>query len=237
MRATPALAVRRPAAQPVPTAMFDDFTEPHWTWLHAHSLRVAAYTAELARAMNLDDSFSSSLARAAKYHDIGKLTVPREILAKTMPLTDAEWEVIQRHAEAGHRLLSRQSNGSFALAASVAMHHHERFDGTGYPNRLRGADIPMEARIVAVCDVYAALREERPYKPGVGHSHALNIIFDGDQRVEPEDFDPDVLEAFASIVDTVEQIAASDPTLGHDGDFPTPDLLRAYSLTTLSFAA
>ena len=115
------------------------------------------------------------------------------------PLLPEQWGMVQQHPEVGHAILNHFDHPTARLAASIALHHHERFDGTGYPHGLNGLDIPLEARIVAVCDVYDALRSHRPYKTARSHDDALRIMLDGDGRTAPEHFDPVILAAFAKL--------------------------------------
>jgi hypothetical protein len=129
----------------------------------------------------------------AGLHDIGKLFIPREILEKEGPLTDAEWETVKLHTLLAGELLDHPR---LAVARNIALYHHENFDGTGYPEGLRGEEIPLEAQILKIADVYDALRDERSYRRAFSHEEALRIITKGDGRVKPEHFHPRVLSAF-----------------------------------------
>jgi putative two-component system response regulator len=142
---------------------------------------------------------------AAGVHDIGKLAVPDSILLKPSPPTEEEWAVLRSHTTIGGLILSGHGEPLLDLAASVARSHHEAFDGRGYPDGLRGEAIPREARIVAVCDVYDALRQTRPYKRGLGHAVAMDLLREGDARLSPSIFDPMILSAFLGMAPRVER--------------------------------
>ncbi len=133
-------------------------------------------------------------------HDIGKIFVPKAILVKREPLTRNEWEEVKKHTIYAKRLLDHPR---FKVALNIAMYHHENFDGTGYPDRLKGEKIPIEARIVKICDVYDALRDSRPYKNPYPHEVAMEIMKKGDDRVKLSHFDPEVFRAFLNIEDKI----------------------------------
>ncbi len=106
---------------------------------------------------------------------------------------------MKRHTVIGEQILSGSRIPLIQMAASIALFHHEKWDGTGYPRGLKGNEIPLEARIVTLCDVYDALRSERPYKKPMNHSAALDAILKGDRITRPEQFDPDILNIFIEI--------------------------------------
>lgn len=185
--------------------------------LAAHSTRVGSMASMLGMAMGLPTRDAVDLSRIAGLHDVGKLVVPDAILGKPGPLTPEEWAVMKRHPLVGHDILAAGSHPLLDRAARIALYHHEAFDGSGYPHRLAGAAIPLEARITAVCDIYDALREDRPYRPGFGHDEAVRIICKGDGRTTPEKFDPEVLTAFSKVHGALDTIFL---TFG-DGETPS----------------
>ncbi|HUZ17724.1 MAG TPA: HD domain-containing phosphohydrolase [Spirochaetia bacterium] len=141
-------------------------------------------------------------------HDIGKIAVPDSVLLKPGPLTPEELEIVKTHTVIGERILSASTHPSIQMAASIALCHHERHDGSGYPNGLKGEAIPMEARITLLCDQYDALTSKRPYKEAFRHAEAVRIIREGDGRTLPSHFHPDVLKAFISVGEQMEAIRA-----------------------------
>jgi len=158
--------------------------------LHAHQNAVGDVARLIARRLRLGRSLGEAIGRAAAYHDIGKLRIPSDILCKPGRLTAEEYSVIRAHSAIGYDLLASQAGRLAPLAARIALHHHEAMDGSGYPNGLRGRDIPLEARIVGVADVYDALREDRPYRDGMTHEKAMAIILEGDERTSRDKFCP-----------------------------------------------
>lgn len=159
----------------------------------------------------LDERRGRLIVQAAPLHDVGKITTPDEILLKPGKLTPEEFDVMKKHAEKGSEILGMASKemgeyGDFLLEAqAIAKSHHEKWDGSGYPEGLNGETIPLGARIMAVADVYDALRSERPYKVAMSHDQALEIICSG----KGSHFDPKVVDAFCAQADTIAQIADS----------------------------
>ncbi len=165
----------------------------------AHLDRVGSYTAEIARALGLAEVRVELLRLAAPLHDIGKIAVRDEILLKTGMLTDEERRLMNQHADVGHDLLGGSGSDLLELAATIAWTHHERWDGSGYPRGLKGEEIPLEGRIVAVADVFDALSSDRPYRPRLSVEDARAAVLEGSGCA----FDPDVVEAFALSLEAV----------------------------------
>ncbi len=162
------------------------------TGSHVH--RVGKYSEFIAKELGMSQNFVNDIGIYAMIHDIGKLKVPREILTKNGTLTKEEFEEIKKHTIYGEQILGDAP--FLEMARHIARSHHEKFDGSGYPDGLRGTEIPLEARITEIADVYDALRSPRRYKKGFSHEEAMQIITIGDGRVEPSHFDPDVLNIF-----------------------------------------
>ncbi|HXD56245.1 MAG TPA: HD domain-containing phosphohydrolase [Solirubrobacteraceae bacterium] len=158
-----------------------------------HTERVGQTSAEIAAVLGLGEEQVELIREAAQLHDIGKLAISDTILLKPGPLSSEERKTMQGHAEAGSRLLSGSSSPVLNMAATIAMSHHERWDGRGYPERLSGEAIPLEARIVAVADVFDALTHDRPYKSAWPVDQALAEI----DLMAGSEFDPQVVSAFA----------------------------------------
>lgn len=157
-----------------------------------HTKRVGEVAANLARAMGLPDVEVELIRRAAPLHDVGKIGVSDTILLKRGKLTDEEFALIKEHTLMGARILGEGRAGVVLAAEQIAHCHHEKWDGSGYPRGLRGEEIPLAARIVAVADVFDALSSERPYRPAWPREKVLEEI----ERGSGSHFDPDVVRAF-----------------------------------------
>jgi len=170
--------------------------EVHDTTTAAHVLRVNEYSYFVARTLGLPEDFCDDIRTFAQLHDVGKMSVDGMVLRKQGPLDDEERREMNRHPTFGYRIL--EASDRLQMAAAIALNHHERWDGTGYPNGRRGEEIPIEARIVALADIYDALRSSRPYKRGFDHDRARRIILEGDDRLDPAGhLDPQLLRLFA----------------------------------------
>jgi len=165
----------------------------------SHVRRLSRFSAILAKALGADDEFQNALYYASPMHDIGKIGIPDRILLKPGPLSEEEWRVMQTHTTLGERILRNGSSAYIRMGAVIARTHHEKWDGTGYPDGLRGGQIPVEGRLVFLCDIYDALRSRRPYKSPMSHREAVDVIQRGDGRARPSDFCPEVLEAFRKV--------------------------------------
>lgn len=165
----------------------------------AHLERVGDYAAGIATALGLPETQVQLLGLAAPLHDIGKIAVGDRILRKTGMLTDAERTLMKQHTEIGRDLLGGSGSDLLELAATIAWTHHERWDGSGYPRQLKGEEIPLVGRIVAVADVFDALSSDRPYRPKLTMEEAKAWIGEGAGQA----FDPKVVEAFVRSMEPV----------------------------------
>lgn len=162
-----------------------------------HVARVSQFSAHMAMLAGQGKEFCRVLAYSATLHDVGKMSINVAILHKPGRLTPEEFSEMQNHTIYGWRIL--RGVDRLAMAAEIALSHHEQWYGGGYPQGLKGKDIPLSARIVAFADVYDALRSERPYKRAFTHDEAMHIMTQGDDRLRPaEHFDPVLLELFAA---------------------------------------
>ncbi|MCY1278926.1 Cyclic di-GMP phosphodiesterase [compost metagenome] len=181
-------------------------TSDEYTYLH--SVAVCALMVALARQLGMDEEQVRDAGLAGLLHDIGKMLVPLELLNKPGRLTDDEFIEVRKHPKAGARILLRSRQVSAAVL-DVCLHHHEKYDGSGYPHRLAGEDISLLARMGAICDVYDAITSERPYKKGWSPAEALRKMAEWTRG----HFDPQVFQAFVKSV----------------GIYPTGSLVRLES--------
>jgi putative two-component system response regulator len=189
----------------------------------AHVIRISYYCRELARILGSDDEFVDQIFFASPMHDIGKMGIPDHILLKSGGLTPDEWEVMKRHSSMGARILGDSKSPFLRMGAEIALDHHERWDGGGYPNGKRGEAISPAARIMNICDIYDALRSRRPYKPALDHLETMHIITHGDDRTRPEHFDPAILATFEQNHQTFSDIFEAHSGADSDDSFyPMP---------------
>ncbi|MDJ0948790.1 MAG: HD domain-containing phosphohydrolase [Alphaproteobacteria bacterium] len=170
-----------------------------------HIVRVNEYSYCLAKELGMPASFCDEIRYSAQLHDVGKIAVDTAVLKKTGTLTHADREEMNRHPIYGYEIL--HPSGRLQMAAEIALHHHEKWDGTGYPRGLKGEQVPISARIVQIADVYDALRSPRHYKGPMSHAEAVGVMLKGDKRIDPQGhFDPHILEVFARCHDRFDEI-------------------------------
>ena len=172
----------------------------------SHIRRTSLYTKELASALGMDFDFIETIYYASPMHDIGKVGIPDGILMKNGSLTPEEWIVMKSHTTIGAKILSGSESHLLKMAEEIALSHHERWNGSGYPSGLKGEDIPLSGRITNIVDQYDALRSKRPYKVNLHHDTVVKIITEGDGRTSPDDFDPVIMEAFKKCVKKFDEI-------------------------------
>lgn len=169
-----------------------------------HILRVGKYCALISETLQLSPRFIERIKIYACLHDVGKIHVHPDILRKPGKLSNEEFEIMKSHTITGAMIIG--NHPFLQMAKVIALTHHEKYDGTGYPHGLKGDNIPLEGRISAIADVYDALRNARPYKNPFDHKTAYKIITEGDGRTLPTHFDPDVLNAFKKVAPRIEEI-------------------------------
>jgi len=165
----------------------------------AHILRMSNYSAAVARKMDLNEKIIESILYAAPMHDIGKISIPDRILLKPGKLDPDEWDIMKQHTANGGRILEGSDAEFIKLGEVVALTHHEKWDGNGYPEGLKGTQIPLIGRIAAIGDVFDALTSKRPYKEPFSLEKAYHII----RESRGSHFDPDVVDAFFAVEDEI----------------------------------
>jgi putative two-component system response regulator len=178
----------------------------------AHIRRTGLLSEALARAAGWSPAACERLRMAAPMHDVGKIAIPDVILRKPGKYTPQEFEIMKRHTTIGAQMLQGSQSPTLQLACEVALNHHERWDGRGYPNGIAGEAIPESARIVAIVDVYDALGHNRVYRPALSESEVLEVL----RRGAGSHFDPALVALFFTILDEASQIsrAVPDPAAG-----------------------
>ena len=160
-----------------------------------HSRDIAGLVPRVGKLLGIRGEAAAELELAARFHDIGKVAVPEEVLRKPGPLDDREWQLMACHVEWGAELLRHLPECE--TIAQIVRHHHERYDGGGYPDGLKGQQIPLASRIITVCDAYGAMISDRPYRRALPRRDALNELRDG----AGEQFDPAAVAAVLSVAD------------------------------------
>lgn len=161
-----------------------------------HVIRMSHYSRLLAQALNLSDDYVDLIFKAAPMHDVGKIGIPDSVLLKPGKLDDQEWQLMRQHPQFGGDIIGDHESELLKEARIIALAHHEKWDGSGYPNKLVGEDIPLSARIVAVADVFDALTTERPYKDAWSVEEAVALI----DRESGNHFDPRIVMAFHEVL-------------------------------------
>jgi putative two-component system response regulator len=172
-----------------------------------HIARVGVSTAVLARAVGFSPGQLDMIRHAAQMHDVGKIGIPDEVLLKKGPLDDVERALMREHPRIGADLLAGSDSEVIQMGASIALHHHERWDGTGYPRGVRGEEIPYEARICAVVDVFDASTMDRPYRRALKVADAIAVLTEGSGT----HFEPSLVEAFMDCFKELEEVRNEFP--------------------------
>ncbi|MEO4046658.1 two-component system response regulator [Pseudomonas sp. CAU 1711] len=169
-----------------------------------HVIRMSHYTHVLAKAAGFSEQEADDLLNAAPMHDVGKIGIPDAILQKNGKLNEAEWAVMRQHAQIGAEIIGEHPPGLLQVARTIALTHHEKWDGSGYPNGLKGEEIPLVGRIVAIADVFDALTSVRPYKPAWPVEEAVEFL----RRESGRHFDPALVELFLGQMPAILEIKA-----------------------------
>ncbi|MBT3224319.1 MAG: two-component system response regulator [Proteobacteria bacterium] len=179
----------------------------------AHVLRMSHYAMAVGKKLGMSDGEAKALLHAAPMHDIGKIGIPDNILLKPGRLNDEEWQIMRRHSYMGAQILRDSRAGVIQLGEIVAYTHHEKWDGSGYPQGLSGTDIPLVGRVTAIGDVFDALTSKRPYKDPFSLEKSFAIIREG----RGSHFDPDVVDAFFEVIVEILEYKErfADSGLGH----------------------
>lgn len=172
-----------------------DIIDARDKYTYAHSSRVADYSKKIAQEMGLMTEEINEIETAGKIHDLGKIEIDDSILRKGTKLTDEEFAIIKRHPEIGYKILSKLR--PYRKGSLYVLHHHERYDGKGYPSHLAGSDIPLGARIITVADSFDAMTSDRPYRKAMSQSEAVEEL----KRCSLTQFDPEVVKAFIEVLE------------------------------------
>jgi len=167
-----------------------------------HIKRMSQYCALIAEKLGLSAKEVQNILYAAPMHDVGKIGIPDSILLKPGKLTDEEFEIVKTHSSIGGKILANSKSETLMVAEQIALSHHEKWNGRGYPQGLSGDNIPLAARIVGLADVFDALTSKRPYKKPFPVEVALDII----KKERGEHFDPDIVDVFLENIDEIVKI-------------------------------
>jgi putative two-component system response regulator len=170
-----------------------------------HINRIGKYAELVAKELGWTKERQTLMLLAAPLHDVGKIGTPETVLLKPGKLDADEVAIMKHHAQIGYDILSHSEHPVMQAAASIARNHHERWDGGGYPRGIKGTEIPIEARITGLVDVYDALRSKRPYKEAFDQEKTLSIMLNGDGRTDPSHFDPKLLDILKKIADQFDE--------------------------------
>jgi putative two-component system response regulator len=171
-----------------------------------HVNRISYYTSKLAEHLGMDNMWCENIFYASPMYDLGKLAIPDKILLKPGKFTNEEWEIMKSRTTHGYRMINNNKSPYLQMGAEIALSHHEYWEGSGYPYGLVGEKIPLPARLMMICDVYDVLRSQRLYKSSMNHNDAVNVMRNSDKRIQVNEFDPTVYNAFLVCSDTFEDI-------------------------------
>lgn len=167
-----------------------------------HVIRMSHYSRLLALAAGFSDQAADELLHASPMHDVGKIGIPDHIMLKPGPLNEEEWSIMRRHPDIGSEIMGTHDSTLLRAACVIALTHHEKWDGSGYPNGLKGESIPMIGRIVAIADVFDALTSERPYKKAWSVEDAIELI----QKESGRHFDPELVRLFLKVLPKILEV-------------------------------
>jgi putative two-component system response regulator len=170
-----------------------------------HINRIGKYAALVAKELGWTKERQTLMLLAAPLHDVGKIGTPESVLLKPGKLDADEVAIMKQHTQIGYDILSHSQHPVMKAAANIARNHHERWDGGGYPRGIKGTEIPIEARIAGLVDVYDALRSKRPYKEAFDQEKTLSIMLNGDGRTDPSHFDPKLLDILRKMADQFDE--------------------------------
>jgi putative two-component system response regulator len=180
-----------------------------------HVIRMSHYTRLMVESMNISEEWADLVFHAAPMHDIGKIGIPDAVLLKPGKLDEEEWNIMRRHPEYGAAIIGDHNSPLLAMSQEISMSHHEKWNGTGYPNGIKGSDIPLSGRVVAIADVFDALTSERPYKKAWTVEKAVSVI----EQDAGTHFDPELVPVFKKILPEAIKIKdeyADDPHFSLD---------------------